>query len=120
MKIHFNFQDKCIQGVISHIQITHIKRILLDEFTPWLYLAAHEGGEDIAQFVAELAEKQYTQLSSDFLFELSPGDRITSVTYKSHNDFEQTNVSFGQQDESVGGFTEFFKTRVVVPFEGSY
>ncbi|KPL08056.1 hypothetical protein AMJ86_02075 [bacterium SM23_57] len=79
-----------------------------------------EGGEDIAQFVAETAEKAYESLSKDFLFELSPDDRIIVVTYKSHNDFEQTNVSFDQPEESVGGFTEFFKNRVVVPFEGSY
>ncbi len=80
----------------------------------------YEGGEEIAQFAAETAEKAYKSIAKDFLYDLPPGDRITIVTYKSHNDFEQTNVSMGQPEESVGGFTEFFKNRVVVPYEGSY
>jgi hypothetical protein len=80
----------------------------------------YEGGEQIAQFVAETAEQVYQSLAKEYLFELEPDQRITVVTYKSHNDFEQTNVSMDQPEESVGGFTEFFKNRVVVPFEGNY
>jgi len=79
-----------------------------------------QGGDEIAQFVAETAEKAYKSLAQDYQYELPVGERITIVTYDSHNDFEQTNVSFDQPEESVGGFTEFFKNRVVIPFEGSY
>lgn len=77
-----------------------------------------DGGEEIAEFVADIAEKSYLSLKHDFRYELTA--RISIVVYNSHNDFEQTNVSLGPPEESVGGFTEFFKNRVVVPFQGDW
>jgi Tol biopolymer transport system component len=79
-----------------------------------------QGGDELAQFVAETAEKAYREISASYQYVLPADQRITIVAYNSHNDFEQTNVSFEQPEESVGGFTEFFKNRVVIPFEGSY
>ncbi len=77
-----------------------------------------DGGDDIAEFAAEIAEASYLELSKDFRFDLI--DRITIIVHNSHNDFEQTNVVLSPSDESVGGFTEFFKNRVVIPFEGEW
>ncbi len=77
-----------------------------------------EGGEDIATFVAEISEASYKRLKASFRFELV--DRITIIAYNSHNDFGQTNVSLAPPEESVGGFTEFFKNRVVLPFDGNW
>ena len=91
----------------------------------WQYLQSkhfdvyfYEGGKAIAEFVAEVAETSYIGLKNDLRYELV--DRITIIVYKGHNDFQQTNVSGGIPEESVGGFTEFFKNRVVLPFEGDY
>lgn len=91
----------------------------------WQYLQTEhfdiyftDGGNEIANFAAEIAEASYKRLKSDFRFELS--DRITIITYNSHNDFGQTNVTLEPAEESVGGFTEFFKNRVVVPFDGHW
>ena len=77
-----------------------------------------DGGDDIAEFAAEIAEASYLELAKDFRFDLI--DRITIIVHNSHNDFEQTNVDLNPSDESVGGFTELFKNRVVVPFEGEW
>lgn len=77
-----------------------------------------KGGEKIAEFTAEVAEASYKQLKDDLRFELT--DRIMIITHNSHNDFEQTNVDLNPPEESVGGFTEFFKNRVVVPYEGEW
>ncbi len=77
-----------------------------------------EGGERIAEFAAEIAEASYQQLKADLRFELT--DRIMIITHNSHNDFGQTNVDLSPSEESVGGFTEFFKNRVVVPYEGEW
>ncbi len=77
-----------------------------------------ENGESIAEFVAETAEESYRELREDFRYELT--DRITIIVYNSHNDFQQTNVQIAPAEESVGGFTEFFKNRVVIPFEGDW
>ncbi|MBN1351264.1 PD40 domain-containing protein [candidate division KSB1 bacterium] len=76
------------------------------------------GGAEIAEFVADVAERSYFSIKRDFRFELA--DRISIVVYNSHNDFEQTNVSLGPPEESVGGFTEFFKNRVVIPYQGDW
>ncbi len=76
------------------------------------------GGAALAEFVAEIAEESYEELKDDFRYELS--DRITVIVYNSHNDFEQTNLNLAPPEESVGGFTEFFKNRVVIPYEGDW
>jgi len=77
-----------------------------------------DGGEQVADFVAEVAEASYQRLKADLRFELM--DRIIIIAHNSHNDFGQTNVSLEPPEESVGGFTEFFKNRVVVPYDGNW
>ena len=111
-------------GNILGVQYFGKNKVQYEDFT-WQYLQSEhfdiyftDGGFYIAEFVAEIAEVSYKKLKSDFRFDLI--DRITLLTYNSHNDFEQTNVSLGAPEESVGGFTEFFKNRVVVPYEGDW
>lgn len=77
----------------------------------------YEGGEQAAETAAEIAERSYRDLMQLFNYRLKA--RIAIILYNSHNEFEDTNVSPGIQPEAVGGFTEFFKNRVVLPFEGS-
>lgn len=78
----------------------------------------YEGGEYIARFCAGTAEKSYDMIKQSFLFELRT--KVNIIVYNSHNHFQETNLSGSIPQESVGGFTEFFKTRVVVPFEGDW
>ncbi|MFH1863105.1 MAG: biopolymer transporter Tol, partial [bacterium] len=78
----------------------------------------YQDGYSIAEFVAQSSEEAYLEISESYNYELR--DRITIITYQSHNDFQGTNVSFSTPEEGVGGFTEFFKNRVVIPYEGSY
>jgi Tol biopolymer transport system component len=78
----------------------------------------YDGGYDIARFTAEVAESAYVALQHDFQYDLA--ERVAIITYKSHNDFQQTNVISSYLPEGVGGVTELFKNRVVVPYEGSY
>ncbi len=77
----------------------------------------YEGGLSAAKFTAAVAESSYKQISRLLDFQLQA--RTPILIYNSHNDFEETNVSAEIQEESVGGFTEFFKNRVVLPYEGS-
>jgi len=76
----------------------------------------YEGGERAAEFAAAVAESSYHYLSKSLNYEII--ERIPILIYNSHHDFEETNVTPGIQPESVGGFTEFFKNRVVIPYEG--
>ena len=46
--------------------------------------------------------------------------RIPLIIYSSHIFFQQTNTTGGFLPEGVGGFTEYIKGRVVLPFNGSF
>jgi len=72
----------------------------------------------IVNRAARILEEAYQQLKRDFQYELRR--RVPVIIYASHNDFEQTNVVLEPIGEATGGFTELFKNRVVVPFEGSW
>ncbi|HEC82894.1 MAG TPA: biopolymer transporter Tol, partial [Firmicutes bacterium] len=72
----------------------------------------------LAKRVAVLADACYDSLSHYFSHDLST--RIPILVYKSSNEFQQTNVTLELLGEGVGGFTELFKNRVVIPFTGSY
>lgn len=78
----------------------------------------HEGGQEIAEFAAVASEKAYQDLRHSYHFDLT--QRVPVILYNSHNDFQQTNVVSGILQEGIGGFTEYLKHRVVVPFQGSY
>ncbi len=76
-----------------------------------------EGGYEIALIASEIAEDSYESISKHWNYTLTK--RIPIIVYNSHNDFSQTNVILEMIEEGVGGFTELFKNRVVIPWEGS-
>jgi Tol biopolymer transport system component len=76
------------------------------------------GGEYIAEFTADAAESAYVLISKSFRYQLT--NRVPIVIYNSHNEFQQTNVVNSYLEEGIGGVTELFKNRVVLPFEGDY
>jgi Tol biopolymer transport system component len=78
----------------------------------------YSGGEELAEFAAEVIEEGYARMRSDFKWHIRKRGII--ILYNSHNDFQQTNVVSSYLPEGVGGVTELFKNRVVVPFEGDY
>jgi hypothetical protein len=91
----------------------------------WKYLQTshfdvyyYSGGRNVAAFAAEAAEDAYLELSKNLSYNIKK--RIPIIIYLSHTDFEQTNVILQPMGEGMGGFTEIFKSRVVVPFEGNY
>ncbi|HLX13068.1 MAG TPA: hypothetical protein VKS81_09665, partial [Bacteroidota bacterium] len=73
--------------------------------------------KDLAERGAYLAEESYRILQDKFNHNVS--NRIPLILYSSHLHFEQTNVSPGFIPEGVGGFFEFLKGRVVIPYDGS-
>ncbi|HUL43256.1 MAG TPA: biopolymer transporter Tol [Bacteroidota bacterium] len=76
------------------------------------------GGEYLADFTADAAESAYVLISKSFRYQLN--NRVSIVIYNSHNDFQQTNVVNSYLEEGIGGVTELFKNRMVLPFEGDY
>jgi Tol biopolymer transport system component len=91
----------------------------------WYYIQSshfdvyfNQGDEYIADFTADVAESSYEAIGKSFRYQLT--NRVPIVVYDSHNEFQQTNVVNEYLEEGIGGVTELFKNRVVLPFEGDY
>ncbi len=85
-----------------------------DHFDVYFY----DDGHHLADFAAVAAESAYASISHLFRYQLV--NRVPLIVYNSHNEFQQTNVISQYLEEGIGGVTELFKNRVVVPFEGDY
>lgn len=73
--------------------------------------------KDLAERGAFYAEESYAILEQKFNHNVL--NRIPLIFYSSHLHFQQTNVTPGFVPEGVGGFFEFLKGRVVIPYDGS-
>jgi len=77
-----------------------------------------QDGEYVAQFTATAAEDALVKLTDNIGYKIQ--NRIPILVYNSHNDFQQNNALDEYMPEGVGGVTELFKNRIVIPFEGDY
>lgn len=91
----------------------------------WKYLQTkhfdvyfNQGGEFIAQFTAVAAESSLVSLENNIGYGIK--NRIPILVFNSHNEFQQNNAVDEYLSEGIGGVTELFKNRIVVPFEGDY
>lgn len=75
-------------------------------------------GEAVAREAAKILEDGVSKYR--VLFDHNLEKIIPVVVYCSAEDFEGTHIYPGLIPEGVGGFTEPLRTRVVVPFNGSY
>lgn len=71
----------------------------------------------LVPIMAAIAEEAYEKHSEDFEHEIE--SRTPLILYKSHKDFQETNIILQELHEGIGGFAELFKHRVVIPFTGS-
>jgi Tol biopolymer transport system component len=76
-----------------------------------------ENGKSHAEFTAEEAEIAYLKISDRLNWRLK--NRVSIIVYNSHNDFQQTNVIDSYMFEGIGGVTELYKNRIVIPFDAS-
>jgi hypothetical protein len=86
--------------------------------TPHFDIYYYPDERGIAEFVASISDSLYAEYA-DF-FSLQFKTRIPVVLYGTHHDFKETNVIPYLISESTGGFTEFIKGRIALPFLGSY
>ncbi len=78
----------------------------------------YEDAYATAKFAATVMEASYVEISNELNYRIQR--RIPVFIYNSHNDFQQTNIISSMLSEGVGGFTEVFKSRIAIPFSGSY
>lgn len=77
--------------------------------------------EVLIPFAEDVLEEAYNRLKDRLGYNEGQNEsKIPVIIYKAHPDFEGTNVIMQRIPESVGGFTEIFKKRIVLPFNGSY
>ncbi len=75
-------------------------------------------GYETVKFAAAVMESSYVSISKELNYLLQ--NRVPVFIYNSQSDFQETNIIPSQIPEAVGGFTEAFKNRIVIPFTGSY
>lgn len=73
--------------------------------------------DEITSIGAHYAEEAYSEYQRNFVHIITK--RIPLIFYNTHNHFQQTNTTPGFIPDGVGGFFEFIKGRVVIPFSGS-
>lgn len=73
--------------------------------------------ENIAEIGAKFAQDSFDDLKQKFNHYVTR--KIPLIFYNTHIHFQQTNTRPGFIPEGVGGFFEFFKGRVVIPYQGS-
>ncbi len=86
--------------------------------TPHFEIFFYEGEEEPVRFASMVLEEELDRLTS--ILGRSPNSKIPVIIYANHSDFEQTNVILDLIDEGVGGFTELYRNRIVIQFNGSY
>jgi Tol biopolymer transport system component len=91
------------------------KIIQTEHFEVYYYPQEREAALDAARMV----ERAYARLSRILHHQFQ--QRKPLILYASSSDFQQTNTTSGDPGgDATGGFTEFFKHRMVLPFTGSY
>ncbi len=72
---------------------------------------------ETGKFAASVLESSYVVVSEQLNYKIQK--RIPVFIYNSPNEFQQTNIIPVLLPEGVGGFTEAFKNRIAIPFNGS-
>ncbi|MBI4502379.1 MAG: PD40 domain-containing protein [Gemmatimonadetes bacterium] len=76
----------------------------------------YQGMRDAAVDAARMAERAYARLSR--ILNHQYRERQPIILFASHTEFQQNNVT--EIDEGVGGVTDPFRHRVMLPFTGAY
>ena len=86
--------------------------------TPHFDVYFYQDSYDLSKFAAAVLESAYVEVSEQLNYRIKK--RIPAFIYNAPNEFQQTNVISSILGEGTGGFTEVFKNRMVMPYNGSY
>jgi Tol biopolymer transport system component len=96
-------------------------KIAYDKFRWKVYKAPHfdiyyyPESEPFLDDIVSYAESAYVRLSKELDHELR--FRIPMVVYKTHGEFEETNITLEELPEEVGAFAEPIQNRMVLPID---
>ncbi len=115
----------CLAGSLLGQETSFGKNKVQYKNFEWFYIQTrhfdihyYENAYPTAKFTAAVLESAYVEISKELNYHIQR--RVPVFLYNSHSDFQQTNIYPALIPEGVGGFTEAFKNRIVIPFTGSY
>ena len=91
----------------------HWKKYSTEHFDIYFY----EEENFLLDYTASVVEDAYDRISR--IIDYKPLLKFPVIIYKSHQEFEQTNIIDEPLSEGIGGFSEVFHKRVVVPYDGN-
>src|SRR5215475_9855945 len=77
-----------------------------------------QGGQDLAKYVLQLAEKELPGIEKFVEYGLQR--RANLVLYNSYNDMEQSNIGLNMDWQTTGGITKLVNNKMVVYFNGDH
>ena len=86
--------------------------------SPHFIIHFHQDEKTLTEIAPFWIERAYASLRDEFQF--NQKERIPLIVYGNTDLFTQTNIITEIIPEEVGGFTELFKNRIAIPFNGSY
>ncbi len=78
----------------------------------------NEGGKELAQFVAQIAERELPQIEKQTEFSLQR--RIDIILYNQYSDMEQSNIGLGQEWQTNSGIAKLVNNKMVLHYEGDH
>jgi hypothetical protein len=78
----------------------------------------NQAGQDIAKYVAQVAEKELPSLEN--FTEYSLQRRTNIVIYNNFNDLQQSNIGLGLDWQNTGGVTKLVNNKMIVYYNGDH
>jgi hypothetical protein len=78
----------------------------------------NEGGQEIAKFILQSAEKELPQIETAAEYSLQR--RATIVVYNNYEDYVQSNIGLGTDWQNTSGATKLVNNKMVVYYEADY
>lgn len=78
----------------------------------------NQAGQEIAKYVAQVAEKELPALEN--FTEYSLQRRANIVIYNSFNDLQQSNIGLGLDWQNTGGVTKLVNNKMIVYYNGDH
>jgi hypothetical protein len=78
----------------------------------------NQAGQEIAKYVAQVAEKELPSLET--FTEYSLQRRANIIIYNSFNDLQQSNIGLGMDWQNTGGVTKLVNNKMIVYYNGDH
>lgn len=115
-------------GFIANAQVSNVQygknRLQFKKFK-WQYYQTrnfnsyfNQGGQEIAKFVAQVAEEELPGIEK--FVEYSLQRRANIIIYNSFNDYKQSNIGLSIDWQEPGGLTKLVNNKMIVYFDGNH